>query len=206
MKVLMINGSPNAAGCTFTALSEVGTQLEAQGIETVTLQLGTKPVQGCTACGGCRQGKCVVNSDVNSAIEIMAGCHGLVIGSPVYYAGVNGALISFLDRMFYSADKNVFIGKPGASLVSARRAGTTAALDQLNKYFLYSGMPVVASQYWCMVHGNTPQQVRQDAEGLQIMRTLGRNMAWLLKSIEAGRTAGIKPPEPEKRISTNFIR
>lgn len=208
MKVLLVCGSPNEKGCTFTALSEVAGQLHAAGIDTQMLHIGAQPISGCIACGGCgRGGRCVLDGDkvVNQAIDLMQGCDGLVVGSPVYYAGPNGALTAFLDRMFFAAGRS-FAHKPGAAIVSARRGGTTAALDRLNKYFQISQMPVVSSQYWGMVHGNTPQEVAQDLEGMQIMRTLGRNMAWLLKSIEAGKAAGIALPQEEPRVSTNFIR
>lgn len=207
MKVMLLCGSPNPQGCTYTALGEVAGALESQGIEPVLFQLGAGPMAGCTGCEYCRStGKgCVIDDGVNKAIEIMKECQGLVIGSPVYFASANGALTAFLDRMFYAGGPHL-VHKPGASIVSARRAGTTAALDQLNKYFLYVQMPVISSCYWNMVHGNTPEEVRQDAEGLQIMRTLGSNMAWLLKSIEAAKAVGIVPPPLVKRVATNFIR
>ena len=206
MKVLMINGSPHEAGCTFTALSEVAGQLEAAGIETKILHVASKPVRGCVACGGCKKiGRCVYDDIVNTAIEEMAECDGLVVGSPVYYASANGSLISFLDRFFY-AGRGRFAYKPAAAVVSARRAGTTATFEVLNKYFTMLNMPVVSSKYWNMVHGSTPEDVRQDLEGLQVMRTLGRNMAWMLRCFEAGRQAGILPPEAEPAVSTNFIR
>jgi len=206
MKVLLINGSPNPAGCTFTALSEVAKQLEINGIETEIFHIGKKPISGCISCGGCKKtGKCVFNDAVNAAAEKMQECDGIIVGSPVYYASANGSLISFLDRLFYSASSS-FIYKPAAAVCSARRAGTTATLDELNKYFSINQMPVVSSQYWNMVHGNTPEQVAQDKEGLQIMRTLANNMAWLLKCIEAGKKEGIVPVKEEKRQQTNFIR
>lgn len=204
MKVLMINGSPHANGCTCTALTEVRQALEAEGIAAQWLDIGKKPVQGCTACGGCRgNGRCVLPADgVNEAIDRMKDCDALVVGSPVYYSSPNGSLLAFLDRMFYAGARGMAY-KPGASVVSARRAGTTASLDVLNKYFLISNMPVVPSQYWNMVHGNTPDEVRQDLEGMQIMRTLGRNLAWMLRCIAAG---GPPPEMQEKRVRTNFIR
>ncbi len=208
MKVLMICGSPHSDGCTRFALSAIDNELTRQGIETALIQLGSDPVQGCIGCESCRGsggGKCVFDDNVNRALELMTGCDALIVGSPVYFASPNGALLSFLDRMFYAGARS-FSHKLGACIVSARRGGTTAALDALNKYFLYAQMPIVSSQYWNMVHGNTPQEVACDLEGLQIMRTLGRNMAWLLKSVEAGRRAGVELPEREKRVATNFIR
>jgi len=206
MKVLMINGSPKANGCTFTALSEIAKELEKENIETEILNLGSQPIRGCMACGQCKDGKCVINSDVvNEAIQKAAGADGLIFGSPVHYAAASGSITSFLDR-FYYAGSSLFAYKPGAAIVSCRRGGATAAFDQLNKYFTINNMPVVSSQYWNMVHGNTPDEVRQDLEGMQIMRTLGKNMAWMLKSLEAGKNAGIKLPEKETPARTNFIR
>lgn len=207
MKVLLLNGSPHAKGCTFTALSEVAMQLEKNGIETEIVQMGAGAVHGCTACGKCWElDKCVFDDVVNVVLEKMKTADGFIVGTPVYYASPNGALISLLDRLFYCSGKSVFAYKPAAMVASARRAGTTASLDVISKYFTISQMPVVSSQYWNMVHGNTPDEVRQDREGLQIMRTLGNNMAWLLKCIEAGKAAGIEPMKETKRESTNFIR
>jgi multimeric flavodoxin WrbA len=206
-KVLLVNGSPHAEGCTFTALSEAAKTLREGGIETEFLQLGTDPIRGCTACGACWKGpdRCVFDDDiVNRALEKAEGVDGFIFGSPVHYASAGGSITAFLDRFFYAGPS--FAGKPGAVVVSCRRGGGTASFDQLNKYLTISGMPVVSSQYWNCVHGNTPDEVRQDAEGLQIMRTLGRNMAWLLKCIEAGRAAGIEFPPAEPRKATNFIR
>ncbi len=207
MKVLLLNGSPHAKGCTFTALSEVAKELETQGIQTEILQIGTQPVRGCIGCRRCRTtGHCIFDDGiVNLVIDKAAEADGFIVGSPVYYASANGALIALLDRIFYAGSKN-FVYKPAAAVVSARRAGTTASFDELNKYFTISQMPVVSSQYWNMVHGNTPDEVRQDLEGLQIMRTLGRNMAWLLRCIEAGKKANVSLPEAEPRVATNFIR
>jgi multimeric flavodoxin WrbA len=208
MKVILVNGSPHDKGCTCTALSEVGAGLSEAGVETEMFQIGVKPVRGCIACRKCKQnpGKCVFGDDpANALIERMSVCDGVVIGSPVYYASANGALVALLDRVFY-AGGGLFRGKPGACVVSARRGGTTAALDQLHKYLSISQMPVVTSQYWNMVHGNTPDEVGKDAEGMQTMRILGRNMAWLLKCIEAGKTAGLPFPSPETKANTNFIR
>jgi multimeric flavodoxin WrbA len=208
MKVLMINGSPHEKGCTYTALCEIAGELENEGIETEIFHLGKKPIRGCTGCGHChktKSGKCVFDDDsVNIALEKAKSADGFIFGSPVHYAAASGMITSFLDRFFYAG--NVFEYKPGAAVVSCRRGGATAAFDQLNKYFTISSMPVVSSQYWNMVHGNTPQEVRQDLEGLQIMRVLGRNMAWLLKSIDAGKKSGIALPVKEEHVATNFIR
>ena len=206
MKVLLLNGSPHARGCTYTALSEVAGQLNQNGVETEIVQIGAGPVHGCIACGKCREtGSCVFDDIVNEILKKMEDADGLVVGTPVYYASPHGSLIALLDRLFY-AGKTQFAYKPAAAVASARRAGTTAALDVVNKYFTISQMPVVSSQYWNMVHGNTPEQVRQDQEGLQIMRTLGNNMAWLLRCIEAGKAAGVEPVKETPRIATNFIR
>ncbi|MDL2265250.1 flavodoxin family protein [Parabacteroides sp. OttesenSCG-928-G07] len=206
MKVLLINGSPHAKGCTFTALSEIAETLNSNGIETEIFQVGTKPVSGCIGCYKCREtGKCVINDNVNILVEKLHEYDGFVFGSPVHFAAASGALTSFLDRLFYSGGRKMAY-KPGAAIVSCRRAGSTAALDQLNKYFTISNMPIVSSQYWNMVHGFTPDDVRQDLEGMQTMRVIGNNMAWLLRSIEAGQKAGISLPKNEQKIMTNFIR
>ena len=206
MKVLLINGSPNEHGCTDLALREVARTLEDCGVQTELLWIGKGPIRGCVACGGCRdKGCCVFDDDpVNRAIERMQQADGLVVGSPVYYASANGSVVILLDRMFYA--NGGFPGKPAAAVVSARRAGTTASLDELNKYFTICGMPVVSSGYWNMIHGNNPDEAAQDAEGLQIMRNLGRNMAWLLRCIQAGRENGVKFPKQERDYRTNFIR
>jgi multimeric flavodoxin WrbA len=207
MKVLLINGSPKAHGCTYTALKEVADTLEQEGIETEIFHVGNKPIRGCTACGGCSNtnGTCVFNDDtVNIALEKAKEADGFIFGSPVHYASASGQITSFLDRFFYAGSG--FDNKPGAAIVSCRRGGATAAFEQLNKYFTISNMPIVSSQYWNMVHGNTPEEVKQDLEGMQTMRTLGRNMAWLLKCIEAGKKAGIPLPKQERKIATNFIR
>ena len=206
MKVLLINGSPHKEGCTFTALNEVAKTLEKNGIETEILYLGVKPIAGCIACGKCSQlGKCFIDDKVN---EILARCDefdGVVIGSPVYYAGPSGQIRAFLDRLFYAGGRR-FAGKPGAAVVSCRRGGATAAFDQLNKYFTISSMPIVSSQYWNQVHGAYAEQVFQDEEGMQTMRTLGNNMAWLLKCIQLGKENGITLPEREPPVWTNFVR
>lgn len=206
MRVLLINGSPNGHGCTFTALSAVADTLEKHQIETEILQLGKKPVAGCIACGQCAEtGKCIFDDLVNSLAARIDSFDGIVVGSPVYYASAAGQLTAFLDRLFYCCGKKM-AGKLGASVVSCRRGGASAAFDQLNKYFTISSMPVVSSQYWNQVHGSVPSDVEKDEEGLQTMRTLGENMAWLLKCIEAGRAAGIPAPAREPVKRTNFIR
>lgn len=204
MKVLLVNGSPNKEGCTYTALTEVAGELQKNGVETEIFHIGRKPVHGCIACGRCQEiGRCTFDDDVCNELALrMAEADGIVIGSPVYYAGPNGALCALLDRIFFSSSHRL-ANKPAAAVVSCRRGGSTAAFDRLNKYFTISRMPVVSSQYWNMVHGFTPEDVRRDLEGMQIMRTLGNNMAWMLKSIRDG-----KQPEPdqEPRVMTNFIR
>ena len=206
MKALLINGSPNEKGCTYTALTEVERTLNKNGIETELLWLGNAPVANCVDCGFCRQqGRCVHDDAVNRVIDELDSISALVVGSPVYYAYASGQLCSFMDRLFHSCGRRM-AGKLGASVVSCRRGGASAAFDRLNKYFTISNMPIVSSQYWNQVHGNTPEEVMQDEEGLQTMRTLAENMAWLIKCIEAGRRAGIELPEYEKRIGTNFIR
>lgn len=208
MKVLLINGSPHKEGCTYTALCEVEKEIKNAGIETEIFHIGNKPIRGCIACGVCKKnpGKCVFDDDcVNIANGKAMQSDGFIFGSPVHYAAASGLITSFLDRLYYSG--GAFLQyKPGSAVLSCRRGGATAAFDQLNKYFTIANMPVVSSQYWNMVHGNTPQEVIQDLEGLQIMRTLGKNMAWLLKCIEAGKSSGISRPEGEPRLTTNFIR
>ena len=206
MKVLLINGSPHKDGCTFTALNEVAKTLEKNGIESEILYLGVKPIAGCIACGKCfEQKKCAFDDKVNEILARSDEFDGLVIGSPVYYAGPSGQLRAFLDRLFYAGGWR-FAGKPGAAVVSCRRGGATAAFDQLNKYFTISSMPIVSSQYWNQVHGAYAEQVFQDEEGLQTMRTLGNNMAWLLKCIQLGKENGITLPEREPHLWTNFVR
>lgn len=206
MKVLLINGSPNGKGCTYTALEEVSKSLNQEGIETEILHVGNKDIRGCIACRKCKtEGKCVFNDIVNEVAPKLEECDGIIIGSPVYYASANGTLISFIDRLFYSTmtiDKTM---KVGAAVVSCRRGGSTATFDEINKYFTISGMPIASSQYWNMVHGNSREEVKEDLEGMQIMRTLGRNMAFLMKSIQLGKEQfGI--PKKEAHTFTNFIR
>lgn len=211
MKVLLINGSPNEFGCTYTALREAADTLEKEGVGTEILYLGKKPIAGCIDCGKCRESvgcvfksRCVFDDLVNETAERLDEFGAIVIGSPVYYAGPSGQICAFLDRLFQCAGGRM-AGKLGASVVSCRRGGAASAFDRLNKYFSISNMHIVGSQYWNQVHGFTPEDVRKDAEGLQTMRTLGQNMAWLLKCIEAGRAAGIPAPEYEPRIGTHFI-
>lgn len=205
MKVLLINGSPHANGCTYTALCEVEKELNKSDIETEIIHVGNKDIRGCIACGNCRKNsKCVFDDMVNEVAPKFTECDGIVVGSPVYYASANGNLISFMDRLFYSnaCDKNM---KVGAAVVSARRGGCSSTFDELNKYFTIAGMPVASSQYWNSVHGNTPEEVLKDEEGLQVMRTLGKNMAFLIKSIALGKEKyGL--PEKEAKVATNFIR
>lgn len=209
MKVLLINGSPKETGCTYTALLEVSKALVANGVETEIVSVGKSPIQGCIGCGGCAKagnGRCVFNHDsVNAIIEKAAGADGFVVGTPVHYAAASGAITSLMDRVCYAGGKYLAF-KPAAAIASCRRGGASAAFDQLIKYFTILNMPVVSSNYWNQVHGNTPEEVLQDEEGMQTMRQLGRNMAWLLKSIAAGKDAGIPMPEPEPKIKTNFIR
>ncbi len=206
MNVLLVNGSPHARGCTYTALAEVAKSLEAAGVGTEIFQLGTKPVSGCLACKKCIETlECIIDDVVNEFLEKSENFDAFVFGSPVHYAAASGMMTSFLDRVFYGKGQKFWL-KPAAAIVSCRRGGATAALDQLNKYFAINNMPMVTSQYWNMVHGNTPEEVMRDAEGMQTLRRLGANMAWLLKSIDAGKKAGIPPPAAEERAWTNFIR
>lgn len=206
MKVLLLNGSPHEKGCTYTALAEVAKALESDGVEAEIFWLGKAPISGCLGCNACAKlGRCVIDDVVNAAAEKVRECDGLVVGSPVHYAAASGQITAALDRLFYSAGKHLRL-KPGAAVASARRAGTTASVDVLNKYFTIAQMPVVSSTYWPMVHGNTPEEVLQDQEGLQTMRNGARNLAWLLKCIEAGKAQGILPPEAERTARTNFIR
>ena len=206
MKVLLINGSPNAKGCTYTALSEVAKTLELNDIEAEIYHIGTKPIAGCIACRKCKDGAaCIFDDGVNEIAARLDEFDGLVVGAPVYYAGPSGQSTAFLDRLFYSAAAKLK-GKPGACVVSCRRGGASASYDRLHKYFGISSMPIVTSQYWNQVHGNTPEEVLKDEEGMQTMRTLGENMAWLLKCIEAGKAAGVPMPKRESPLRTNFIR
>lgn len=210
MKVMLVNGSPHKNGCTARALAEVAGALEENGVETEVFWIGPKPVGGCIACGSCgKTGECVFKDCVNEFRAKAAEADGFVFGAPVHYAHAAGSLLGFMDRLFYSNGRagqpNVFRLKPAAAVVSARRGGTTTSFDDINRFFTISEMPIVASRYWNQVHGNTPEEVEQDKEGLWTMRQLGRNMAWLLASIEAGRKAGIEPAVKEAGESTNFI-
>lgn len=205
-KVLLINGSPHEFGCTYTALKEVADTLEKNGVETEILYLGTKPVAGCIACGKCGQtGRCVFDDQVNRVLDKLDEYSGIVVGSPVYFAGPTGQICAFLDRLFYCGGGRM-AGKIAASVVSCRRGGASASFDRLNKYFSISNMHIAGSQYWNQIHGKTPAQAVKDLEGLQTMRTLGQNIAWLIKSIEAGEAAGLAAPEYEKTQITNFIQ
>lgn len=205
MNVLMLNGSPRAGGNTSIALREMEQVFQAEGIDVETVQVGGQDIRGCVACGGCaKQGKCVFDDLVNQLAPKFEACDGLVVGSPVYYASANATLVALLTRLFYSThfDKTM---KVGASVVAARRGGLSAAFDELNKFFTISGMPVASSQYWNSVHGREPGQAAQDAEGLQTMRTLARNMTFLMRSIQLGKEKyGL--PEREAPQRTNFIR
>lgn len=206
MKVVMVNSSPHEHGCTYTALREVAEELKRQGIESEIVHIGKEAIHGCIACGQCRKtGKCVFDDAVNRIAPKLAEADGIIFGTPVYYAGISGQLKSFLDRLFFSNSRKLAY-KPAAAVVSARRGGCTATFDDVVKYFTINNMPVVSSQYWNQVHGFTPDDVRKDEEGLQIMRTLARNMAWLLKCIDCGRANAIDLPEREPGIATNFIR
>lgn len=205
MKVLLINGSPHAKGSTYTALHEMEQIFQENGIETELLHVGNKDIRGCVACGSCyKTGKCAFDDVVNETAAKLEACDGIVVGSPVYYASPNATLIAFLDRLFYSTrfDKTM---KVGASVVSARRGGLTASFDVLNKYFTISGMPVASGQYWNGIHGNNAAEAVQDGEGMQMMRTLARNMTFLMKSIALGKEQ-LGLPEKEPRVGTNFIR
>lgn len=207
MKVLLVNGSPHEKGCTFTALSEAAAELEKNGIETEIVWIGANPVRGCIGCGMCAKlGKCTFDDDVlNKIAEKAKSADGYVFGAPVHYASMAGAMSCILDRLFMSCGKYMQF-KPAAGVCSARRAGTTATYDEFNKYFGINRMIGVPSQYWNMVHGGKAADVAEDKEGLQIMRTLGKNMAWLLKVLDCARKNGIDIPEQEAAVKTNYIR
>ena len=206
MKVILVNGSSHEKGCTYTALRDVEKSLNRNDIETEIFWLGAKPIAGCIGCGSCiKNGKCFIEDKVNEFLIKVPETDGFVFGSPVHFAASSGALSSFMDRIFYGR-RTMFSNKLGAAVVSCRRGGATAALDEINKYFGINNMPIVSSQYWNMVHGSKPEEVLKDEEGMQTMRTLGNNMAWLLKCLEAGRNNGIQTPANEDVILTNFIR
>lgn len=210
MKVLLINGSPHKEGCTYTALNEVAGALNRQGIETQIFWIGNRAISGCIACKSCKKlNQCVLKDTVNEFLKIAGEYDGFVIGTPVHWGAAAGNITSFLDRAFYAdlnGGGNRFVLKPAAAVVSARRAGTTATWDQINKYFALMQMPIISSRYWTIVHGATPEQVQKDLEGMQTMRILGKNMAYFLKCKEAAKNAGIVEPEQETPIFTNFIR
>ena len=205
MKVMLVNGSPHEKGCTYTALCEIAKALNGEGVETEIFWVGRQAIGGCWGCGACRKiGKCVQDDTVNEFVEKAKDCDGFVFGSPVHYASASGALTSFMDRAFYSGGKN-FHYKPAAAIASCRRGGASATFDQINKYFTISNMPIVSATYWNQIHGNAPEETLQDLEGLQNMRYLGYNMAWILKCIELGKESGVAPKK-EERVRTNFIR
>jgi multimeric flavodoxin WrbA len=210
MKVLLVNGSPHKEGCTYTALTEVAKTLNEESIDTDIFWIGIKPLAGCIACKKCaKTGRCAFDDSVNDFLDIAKDADGFIFGSPVHYAAASGAITSFMDRVFYAnlqSGKQSFYLKPAAAVISARRAGTTATFDQLNKYFTISEMPIISSCYWNMVHGAKPEDVEKDLEGLQTMRILARNMAFFLKCKEIGLKTGVQLPMREERIFTNFIR
>lgn len=210
MKVLLINGSPHKEGCTYTALNEVAAVLNKQEIDTDIFWIGNKALSGCIACKTCvEKNQCVFDDKVNEFLNIAGDYDGFVFGTPVHWGGASGSITSFMDRVFYAdlcGGGDRFLLKPAAVVTSARRAGTTATWDQLNKYFGLMQMPIITSRYWNMVHGASPEQVKQDLEGLQVMRVLGNNMAYFLHCKEAAKKMGIKIPEQEPMVFTNFIR
>lgn len=207
MKVLLFNGSPHKEGTTYVALNEIAKTLEKEGIESEIIWLGAKPISGCLACGMCSStGFCAINDIVNDCLEKAASADGFIFGSPVHWAGASGALTSFMDRLFYADDGTNFYMKPAAAICTARRGGCTATWDQLNKYFGIKQMPIVPSQYWNMVHGLYAEQAAEDPEGLQTMRTLARNMAFMLKCKQVALENGVSLPEREPSTFTNFIR
>ena len=206
MNVLLINGSPHKEGCTYHALCEVAKTLNAAGIETTIYHIGPAPVGGCVGCGGCaKAGHCVFGGPVVDVLPLVEKADGIVFGAPVHYATAAGSMLGFMHRLAYSAGRYLR-HKPAAIVTSARRAGTTTAIEAMEKIPQFYEMPLVSSTYWPMVHGSNPEQVLQDAEGCAVMQELGRNMAWLLRCIEAGRAAGIDHPENPRRPMTNFIR
>ena len=211
MKVLLLNGSPHKDGCTYMALLEIQKTLKEEGVDSEIYQIGTEPIAACKACYACgKLGKCIIDDKVNDFIQYAELFDGFIFGTPVHYAAASGGITAFLDRVFFTAFRggkgHIFMHKPGAAIASARRAGTTTALDQINKYFSITQMPIISGRYWNMVHGANHYDVMQDKEGMQNMRILARNMAWHLKCKEAGEKAGIQLPKQEEVIFTNFIR
>lgn len=208
MKVILVNGSPNVNGCTYTALQEIAKTLNQNDIATEIFWIGNKYTRGCIDCDGCKDTHhCVFGDDkVNEFIDLAKEADGFIFGSPVYFGSANGSLVAFMDRVFYASEKDVLYLKPAAAIASARRAGTDFTCDELNRYFALKQMPIITSKYWNIIFGNTPDEVRQDAEGLQIMRTLARNMAFFLKCKQAGLKAGVELPQSEEPLRTNFIR
>lgn len=209
LKVLLVNGSPHKEGCVYTALSEIAGTLKEEDIQSEIFWVGNQPVAGCIGCGACiGKRSCFRKDTVNDFTALIDKYDGFIFGTPVHYAGASGFMTSFMDRVFFIDEFNGehFAGKPAAAIATCRRSGGTATLDQLNKYMTDCNMPVVPSQYWNVIHGNTPEEIRQDTEGLQTMHVLARNMAWLLKCIQAGRKAGITFPEHGPHTMTNFIR
>lgn len=211
MKVILVNGSPHKSGSTARALSEVEKTLKEEGVETENFWIGNVPISGCLGCYACAEHKkCIIDDVVNKFVELAKDADGFVFGTSVHYAGMTGAMTSFMDRVFYSAscggNNKYFKYKPAASVIVARRAGTTATYDQINKYFGITQMPIISSRYWNMVHGREAKDLEHDKEGLQTMRILARNMSYFLKCIEAGREKGIETPKTEKTTLTNFVR
>ncbi len=206
MKVILVNGSPHRHGCTYTGLCEIEKVLNANGIETEIFQLGALPLMGCAGCGQCvATQRCFMEDAVNEFLDKAEKADGFVFGTAVHFASATGFITSFMDRVFCSKG-DIFRFKPAASVVSCRRGGASSTFDMMNKYFTISQMPVVSARYWNMIHGNSPDEVRQDAEGMINMRELGQNMSWLLRCIEAGRKCGVSLPENEPMVRTNFIR
>ncbi|NLK07293.1 MAG: flavodoxin family protein [Firmicutes bacterium] len=210
MRVVLVNGSPHEQGCTYTALTEIANTLEEEGVQAEIFWLGDDPVSGCTACGKCAEiGKCFIDDVVNEFREQAEGADGFIFGTPVHYGAASGSLTSFMDRLFFSVGRSgsdMFYLKPAAGIMSARRAGTTATYDQINKYFGLTEMAIISARYWNMVHGSKPEDVPKDEEGLLNMRILARNMAFFLKCKKAGLENGVALPVAEPRIATNFIR
>lgn len=209
LKVLMVNGSPHEKGCVFTVLTEIADTLRKNDVDSDIFWIGNKPLAGCMGCGTCiGKRRCFCDDTVNDFINRMDGYNGFIFGTPVHYAAASGTMTSFMNRTFFIDEFNGdhFAGKPAAAIATCRRSGATATLDQMNKYMADCNMPIVPSQYWNVAHGNTPEEIRQDAEGMQTMRVLGDNMAWLLKCIRLGREANVNFPKQDAHIMTNFIR